>query len=65
MQKYLVLFIPVHFYLFLFRILRNWLFGQPQMSYISVMLSTEEGMAPGSEKVEPGLTLFCLFLSPG
>ncbi len=61
MQKYLFLFIPVHFYLFLFRIMRNRFIGNRQISYISVMLSTEDGMASGSEKVEPGLTLFCLF----
>lgn len=60
MQKYLFLFISVRPYLFLFRIMQYWLFGLPQMSYISVILSTEDGMAPGSEKVEPGLTLFCL-----
>ena len=64
MQKYLFLFIPVDFYLFLFGIMQYWLFGLPQMSYISdyisVMLSTEDGMAPESENVEPGLTLFCL-----
>ena len=60
MQKYLFLFISAHFYLFLFGITRNWFIGQPQMSYISVILSTEEGMAPGSENVDAGLTLFCL-----
>ena len=64
-QKYLFLFIPVHSYLFVFRIMQNCLFGPPQISYISVMLSTEEGMAPGSEKVDTGTKLFSSFLSAG